>query len=83
MGYGLNLRSVPSWEATMPGKRPDNKGSFGGHFDELVKHFPDERPNARPDKNGGGKNADDRCVHDRLFENARAKPHGTRHRPAR
>ena len=24
----------------MPGRRPVQKGSFGGHFDELVKHFP-------------------------------------------
>ena len=23
----------------MPGRRPVKKGSFSGHFDELVKHF--------------------------------------------
>jgi hypothetical protein len=23
----------------MPGRRPTQKGSFGGHFDEVVKHF--------------------------------------------
>ena len=33
----------------MPAKRPVRKGSFGGHFDELVKHFPDEqRPVGEP-----------------------------------
>jgi hypothetical protein len=24
----------------MPGRRPIKKGSFGAHFDEVVKHFP-------------------------------------------
>ncbi|MCL6729090.1 hypothetical protein [Sphingomonas hankyongi] len=27
-------------------KRPIKQGSFGGHFDELVKHFPHDRPSA-------------------------------------
>jgi hypothetical protein len=26
----------------MPHRRPRAKGSFGGHFDELTKHFPHE-----------------------------------------
>lgn len=26
----------------MPGRRPNKKGSFGGHLEELVKHFPHE-----------------------------------------
>lgn len=25
----------------MPGRRPIKKGSFGAHFDEVVRHFPD------------------------------------------
>ena len=66
----------------MPGKRPIKKGSFGGHFDELVKHFPDERPKPRPGKHKAGPKAHDHgCVHDRLFESAWSKAHGTRHRP--
>lgn len=27
----------------MSGERPTKKGSFGGHLEELVKHFPHER----------------------------------------
>jgi hypothetical protein len=38
----------------MPGKRPDKKGSFGGHFDGLVKHFPDERPKPPDEERPGG-----------------------------
>lgn len=65
----------------MPGKRPVKKGSFGGHFDELVKHFPEERPGARPDKTGGKNGGDDK-IHDRLFESNWAKARGARGRPA-
>ena len=32
----------------MPHKRPVQKGSFGAHFDELVKHFPHSPNDARP-----------------------------------
>ncbi len=39
----------------MPWRRPVRKGSFGGHFDELVQHFPegdapssDMKPHRRP-----------------------------------
>ena len=28
----------------MPGRRPVQKGSFAGHFDELVKLFPEPAP---------------------------------------
>ena len=31
----------------MPHKRPVQKGSFGAHFDELVKHFPHSPNDAR------------------------------------
>jgi hypothetical protein len=30
----------------MPGRRPVQKGSFAGHFDELVKLFPEHPPAA-------------------------------------
>ena len=32
----------------MPHKRPVEKGSFGTHFDELVKHFPHSPRDAQP-----------------------------------
>lgn len=51
----------------MPAKRPVRKGSFGGHFDELVKHFPDEqRP--KPGEPPGKPKLDAKDIHDRLFE---------------
>jgi hypothetical protein len=56
----------------MPGKRPIKKGSFGGHFDELVKHFSEERPKALPGKQTE-KKQEAGCVHDRLFASAWAK----------
>ena len=53
----------------MPRKRPVKKGSFGGHFDELVKHFPNDRPaKAEPQPNPKTDLGD---VHDRLLESAR------------
>jgi hypothetical protein len=60
----------------MPRKRPVKKGSFGGHFDELVKHFPNDRPakaEAQPDLK-----TDLRNVHDRLFESARRQARDAR-----
>jgi hypothetical protein len=55
----------------MPRRRPDKKGSFGGHFDELVRVFEPE-PRSRPDSGGKPQMpaADDASVHDRLFESA-------------
>jgi hypothetical protein len=52
---------------SMPHRRKPEKGSFGGHFDELVKHFPGEQLSASsedkdvpPERDGS--------VDDRLFE---------------
>ena len=42
MWIKLPLTGVLLPEAVMPGSRPRKKGSFGGHLEELVKHFPDE-----------------------------------------
>jgi hypothetical protein len=53
----------------MPGKRPTKKGSFGGHFDELVKHFPEDKP-AKGDRSSHGREPGPTDVHDRLFESA-------------
>jgi hypothetical protein len=54
----------------MPHRRKPVKGSFGGHFDELVKHFPAEHSNPHQDRKADRSDADERSVHDRLFERA-------------
>jgi hypothetical protein len=53
----------------MPHRRKPEKGSFGGHFDELVEHFRDERP-TKPAKHKKNRPQDERNVHDCLFERA-------------
>jgi hypothetical protein len=55
----------------MPHRRPPKKGSFGAHFDELVKHFHHDRPAPKPgDEDGRPAKGDRDNVHDRLFESA-------------
>ena len=52
----------------MPHRRRVKKNSFGGHFDDLVKHFP-----AQPPKEPGRDEArpkDERGIHERLFDSA-------------
>jgi hypothetical protein len=53
----------------MPHRRPRKRGSFGGHFDEIVEQFPEEqtKPAKRPDDKPPTDSAD---VHKRLFERA-------------
>jgi hypothetical protein len=34
----------------VPNRRPAKKGSFGGHLEELVKHFPHEEAGRKPDQ---------------------------------
>jgi hypothetical protein len=66
-------------EETMPHRRRVKKNSFGGHFDDLVKHFTEQ-----PSKDQGtdkGAPRDDRSIHDRLFESAWR--HGGAGRPER
>jgi hypothetical protein len=56
----------------MPHRRRKEKGSFRGHFDELVKVFP-ERPGKNSDDGSGRPEADgedDRHINDKLFEAA-------------
>jgi hypothetical protein len=48
----------------MPHRRKPEKGSFGGHFDELVKHFHGEQRDAAKDQE---QSKEDRDFHDRLF----------------
>lgn len=55
----------------MPHRRPPKKGSFGAHFDELVKHFHHDRPEPKArDKDSSTDKPDRDNVHDRLFESA-------------
>jgi hypothetical protein len=62
----------------MPHRRKREKGSFGAHFDELVKHFHEERT-ARSNDSENERSKDDRDFHDRLFEIAwRASHEGSR-----
>jgi hypothetical protein len=62
--------------AIMPHRRNIEKGSFGGHFDELVKHFPGDRP-AKATESGGGPAKDGRSIHALLFERAsKSEPEG-------
>ena len=53
----------------MQGQRPDKKGSFGGQFDELVKHFPHDLPK-RPKAIDKRELQDKRDIHALLFERA-------------
>jgi hypothetical protein len=65
---GLYVRENVA-ERIMPHERPQKKGSFGGHLDDLVKQF--ERELVEPRKDDAGKRPkDDDDVHDRLFERA-------------
>ena len=64
----------------MHGQRTDKKGSFGGQFDELVKHFRHDLPQ-RPAKAIDKRELQDkRDIHALLFERAwnmeRKKPEG-------
>ena len=52
----------------MPHRRRIKKNSFGGHFDDLVKHFP-EQP-SEPEKTDESAPKEERNIHDRLFESA-------------
>jgi len=54
----------------MGSQRPDNKGSFGGQFDELVRHFSHDLPK-RPAKAVDKRELQDkRDIHALLFERA-------------
>jgi hypothetical protein len=50
--------------------RKDRSGNFGGKIDELVKHFPNERPAARRQKEKTPRQPDERHINDRLFESS-------------
>ena len=56
----------------MPGKRPVQKGSFAGHFDELVKLFPEQVPEAGtlPPRERDKKLQEKIDIHTELFQRA-------------
>jgi hypothetical protein len=56
----------------MPGRRPIKKGSFGAHFDEVVKHFPHAPlPNRQQRSNEDARaQQEKRDIHALLFERA-------------
>ena len=57
----------------MPRRRPFKKGSFAGHFDQLVTHFPQHFPAGHgPPKHKKSNGQPERTdVHRLLFERAR------------
>jgi hypothetical protein len=55
----------------MPHRRTVKKGSFGGHLDDLVKHFPHGQPQTKTDESEERDRRDrEASIHDRLFERA-------------
>lgn len=63
----------------MPHRRRIKKGSFGSHFDELVKHFSHDEPAPDPPKRDD--NPDERHINDKLFENAWRKVRKSKQEP--
>ena len=57
-------------EESMPGRRPDSRGSFGGQLHELVKHFPHKV--GAPDHSDAidGAQQEKRDIHAMLFDRA-------------
>lgn len=58
----------------MPHRRRVQKGSFGTHFDELVKHFPSGQDAREKGRDEPARKEDKRSVHDKLFDSAWRKP---------
>ena len=56
----------------MPHRRPVKKGSFAGHFNDLVHHFPAGGEDSKRAKNGQHvqRKRDHRHINDRLSEQA-------------
>ena len=55
----------------MSGKGTIKKGSFSGHFDELVKHFPHDKPGESPSGRPSSRELQEkRDIHALLFEQA-------------
>jgi hypothetical protein len=74
--YLLGSSGYLSRSEEMPHRRRIKKGSFDGHFDELVKHFPG--PDAKPAPGEAERNPKERAdIHAALFAGAweREKTH--------
>ena len=54
----------------MPHRRSAKKGSFGAHFDELVKHFPRDVPAGKKPSCDARELQEKRDIHALLFERA-------------
>ena len=54
----------------MPHRRSRNKGSFGGHFDELVTHFPEADASPKHRAKDDRKLKEKIDIHAALFEQA-------------
>ena len=56
----------------MPGTRPVKTGSFGGHFDEVVKHFAQPASPSAPRQTHAASRAlrEKRDIHALLFDQA-------------
>ena len=51
-------------------RQRDKKGSFGAHFDELVRHFPRDAPADREPPRDARELQEKRDIHALLFERA-------------
>ena len=54
----------------MPHRRTRKKGSFGGHFDELVTHFPETEAEAKHKRRAERTRKENLDIHALLFERA-------------
>jgi hypothetical protein len=59
----------------MPHRRKIKKGSFAGHFDELVEQFPDSETKPSKDARRDGKLKEKLDVHAALFKQAWSMDH--------
>jgi hypothetical protein len=74
-GLGLWIKSrastvVLSGARDVTRKRPTIRGSFGGHFDELVKHFPHDESKTQAKAREDRELIEKRDIHALLFERA-------------
>ena len=54
----------------MPGRRPIQRGSFGGHLDEVVKHFHHRASPTTQSNEADGALQEKLDIHAQLFERA-------------
>ena len=54
----------------MPHRRTVKKGSFGGHFDQLVTHFPEKEAEAKRKRRAPRAMKENLDIHALLFERA-------------